>query len=93
MAIPYLKPLLIINFVGASVGAMKSFEPVMLLTGGGPADSSKVLGLEIWQNSFMYLRYGYATAMGWVMASLLIGFTIFQLRYLSKIQFRLSKSD
>lgn len=90
ITIPYLKPLLIINFVGACVGSFKSFEQVMLMTGGG---KSIVLGLSIWQNAFMYLKYGYATAMGWVLAAMLIGFTIFQLSYLSKVQFRLAKSD
>lgn len=93
ITIPYLKPLLIINFVGACVGAFKSFEQIMIMTGGGPAEKTTVLGLSIWQNAFMYLRYGYATAMGWVLASLLIGFTIFQLSYLSKVQFRLAKSE
>ncbi|MHB0939848.1 MAG: extracellular solute-binding protein [Armatimonadota bacterium] len=93
ITVPYLKPLLIINFVGACVGAMKSFEPILIMTGGGPAGATKVLGLELWQNAFIYLKYGYATAMGWILASLLIGFTMFQLRYLSKVQFRLAKSD
>lgn len=93
ITIPYLKPLLIINFVGACVGSMKSFEPILLMTAGGPAKATSVLGLELWQNAFIYLRYGYATAMGWILASLLIGFTMFQLRYLSKVQFRLAKSD
>ncbi len=93
ITIPYLKPLLIINFVGASIGAFKSFEPIWIMTGGGPAEKTVVVGLEIWRNAFMYLRYGYATAMGWILASLLIGFTIFQLRYLSKVQFKLSKSE
>ncbi|MHB9022888.1 MAG: extracellular solute-binding protein [Armatimonadota bacterium] len=90
---PFLKPLLIISFVGACVGAFKAFEPVWIMTGGGPAGATNVVGLEIWRNSFMYLKYGYATAMGWLLASLLIGFTIFQLQYLSKVQFRLAKSD
>ncbi|MHB9106697.1 MAG: extracellular solute-binding protein [Armatimonadota bacterium] len=93
ITIPYLKPLLIINFVGAAGGAFKAFEPVWIMTAGGPADTTRVVGLEVWQQSFMYLRYGYATAMGWILASLLIGFTVFQLRYLSKVQFRLAKSE
>jgi len=93
ITIPFLKPLLIINFIGACIGAFKAFEPVWIMTNGGPAGATRVLGLEVWRNAFVYLKYGYATAMGWVLASLLIGFTIFQLRYLSKVQFRLAKSD
>ena len=93
ITLPFLKPLLIINFIGACIGAFKSFEPVWIMTNGGPVKSTSVLGLEIFKNSFIYLKYGYATAMGWILASLLIGFTIFQLRYLSKVQFKLAKSD
>jgi multiple sugar transport system permease protein len=93
ITIPFLKPLLIINFVGACIGSFKAFETVWIMTNGGPAGATRVLGLEIWRNAFVFLKYGYATAMGWILASLLIGFTIFQLRYLSKVQFRLAKSD
>lgn len=93
ITMPFLKPLLIINFVGACVGAMKSFEQILVMTGGGPGGATRVAGLAIYQNAFMYLEYGFATAMGWILASLLIGFTMFQLRYLSKVQFRLAKSD
>ena len=93
IAIPFLRPLLIISFVGACIGTFKSFEPVWIMTNGGPAGATRVLGLEIWRNAFIYLKYGYATSMGWILASLLIGFTIFQLRYLSKVQFKLAKSE
>ena len=34
------------------------------------------------------LRFGTATATAWILASLLIGFTVFQLRLLSKVEFR-----
>ncbi|MHB0938109.1 MAG: extracellular solute-binding protein [Armatimonadota bacterium] len=93
ITIPFLKPLLIINFIGACIGSFKAFESVWIMTNGGPAGATRVLGLEIWRSAFVYLKYGHATAMGWLLASLLIGFTIFQLRYLSKVQFRLAKSD
>lgn len=93
ITLPFLKPLLVINFIGACIGAFKAFEPVWIMTNGGPAGATRVLGLEIWRNAFVFLKYGYATAMGWILASLLIGFTVYQLRYLSRVQFRLAKSD
>jgi len=93
VTLPFLKPLLIINFVGACVGSFKSFEQILVMTGGGPAGHTRVMGLALYQNAFIYLDYGFATAMGWILASLLIGFTMFQLRYLSKVQFKLAKSD
>ncbi|MBI3990903.1 MAG: extracellular solute-binding protein [Candidatus Omnitrophica bacterium] len=85
---PYLKPLIIINFVGAFIGAFRSFDFIFTMTGGGPNFATHVLGLEIWYNAFLYLKFGYAVAMAWLLGSLLLGFTVFQLRILSKLQFK-----
>jgi multiple sugar transport system permease protein len=62
-------------------------ENVFVLTGGGPLNSTRTVGLEIWENAFMYLKFGYATAAAWVMGSILIGFTITQIRTLTKMKF------
>ncbi|MBU0951832.1 MAG: extracellular solute-binding protein [Elusimicrobia bacterium] len=88
ITIPFLAPLIIISFVGTFIGSMHAFAQVMAMTGGGPANVTKVLGLNIWENAYMYLKFGYATSMAWIMGSLLIGFTYFQLRVLKNAEFR-----
>lgn len=84
---PMLKPLIIINFVGAFIGAFKAMENIFIMTGGGPNYATQVIGLDIWYNAFMYLKFGFATAEAWIMGSLLIGFTMYQLRILKDIKF------
>jgi len=84
---PMLKPLIIINFVGAFIGAFKAMENVFIMTGGGPNYASHVIGLDIWYNAFMYLKFGFATAEAWIMGSMLIGFTMYQLRILKDVRF------
>lgn len=88
ITVPNLKPLIIINFVGAFIGAFRAFDAIFLMTAGGPAKQTTVLGLEIWFNAYVYLKYGFAVAMAWVLGSMLIGFTVLQLRVLSRLQFR-----
>ncbi|MBN2307732.1 MAG: extracellular solute-binding protein [Candidatus Hydrogenedentes bacterium] len=88
IVIPYLKPLIIINFIGAFIAAFKSANYVFIMTGGGPADATHVLGFEIFIRSFMYLKFGIGTAMAWILGSCLIGFTGYQLRVLSRLQFK-----
>jgi multiple sugar transport system permease protein len=92
ITIPYLKALIIINFVGAFIGAFRGFEPIWIMTAGGPAKQTTVLGLEIWFNAYAYLKYGFAVSMAWVLGSLLIGFTVMQLRILSRLQFRTAQA-
>jgi len=88
ITVPYLRPLIIINFVGAFISAFRSFDFIFVMTGGGPMYATHVAGLEIWYNAFLYLKFGYAVAMAWLLGSLLVGFTVFQLRILSRLQFK-----
>ncbi|MCX6344922.1 MAG: extracellular solute-binding protein [Armatimonadetes bacterium] len=87
---PMLKPLIIINFVGAFIGAFKAMENIFVMTGGGPNYATHVVGLDIWYNAFMFLKFGLATSEAWIMGSLLIGFTIYQLRILKDLKFSAS---
>lgn len=87
IVLPMLKPLIIINLVGAIIGSFKAMENVFVMTGGGPNYATHVIGLDIWYNAFMYLKFGYATAEAWIMGALLIGFTMYQLRILKDLKF------
>ena len=92
VALPGIRSLILINFVGAAIGAMKSGgEFVLAMTGGGPYTpygATEVVGLHIFWEAFGYLRFGPATAMAWVLGSMLIGFTVLQLQRLSKMEFK-----
>jgi multiple sugar transport system permease protein len=92
ITLPGLKPLILINLLGVFIAGFKTMENVFVLTGGGPLNSTRTIGLEIWENAFMYLKFGYATAAAWVMGSILIGFTITQIRTLTKMRFGTAQS-
>lgn len=88
ITIPTLLPIILINFVGTFIGLFKSMGNIFLLTGGGPGDETTVISLAIWRDSFLYLKFGTATATAWVLAALLASFTVVQLRILSRVEFR-----
>ncbi|MCE9613789.1 MAG: extracellular solute-binding protein [Lentisphaerae bacterium] len=85
---PNLSALMTINFVGAVVGAMHASQQIFVMTGGGPEDATMTVGLNVWFNAFLFLNYGLATSQAWVLAALLIGFTLYQLRMMNRMQFR-----
>lgn len=91
IVIPYLKPLLVINAVGATIYGFKSADAVLAMTGGGPDGATQVVGYEIWQRSFLFLKFGQATAMAWVLALVLLVFTAYQMRVLSRVEFRTAR--
>ena len=74
---PMLKALIIINFVGAFIGSWYGATGnILMMTGGG--GNTEVAGLHIWYKAFTYLQFGPATAMAWMLAFMLIGFTVHQ---------------
>ncbi len=86
VVIPVLKPLLIIQFVGIFISSWSSEANILIMTGGG-ADT-EVAGLHIFYKAYMYLKFGPATAMAWILGFMLIGFTVHQLRILSRLEFK-----
>ena len=87
VTLPTLKPLIIINLVGAVIASFQATDNILVMTAGGPLYSTQTLGLEIWYNAFLFLKFGYATAAAWVMGALLVGFTIYQLRIMKDLRF------
>ncbi len=86
---PYLKPLIVINFMGSFIAAIQgSGGNILLMTGGGPGLATNVLGFEIFKRSFLHQDFGPATSMAWLLGSLVIGFTMHQLRMLSRMEYR-----
>jgi multiple sugar transport system permease protein len=84
---PMLKVLLIINFIGAFIGSWySSADNILAMTGGGA--NTETAALHIWFTAFTYLKFGPAAAMAWMLGFILIGFTVHQLRILSKVEFK-----
>jgi multiple sugar transport system permease protein len=93
VALPSIKALVMINFIGAMIGAVRGAGTyVLAMTGGGPygehGGATEVIGLKIFYVTFGYLRFGVGAAMAWVLGSMLIGFTVIQLQRLSRLEFR-----
>lgn len=92
ITMPGLWPLILINLLGAFIGGFKAMENIFVLTAGGPLYATHTIGLEIWTNAFMFLKFGYATAAAWVMGAILIGFTVIQIRRLTQMKFSAGKT-
>lgn len=93
ITIPYLKPLILINFIGSFINVFRDMGNIFVLTGGGPEGETTVLSLKIWYSAFAFLRFGEATVMAWFLGIMLISFTIYQLRILKKVEFRRAEAN
>ena len=67
------------------IGGFNVFTSVLLMTNGGPADSTQVLLTYMYQQAFKYLNFGYGSSIA-VLLTLLVF-------VLSMIQLRLFRTD
>ena len=93
ITLPTILPLVMINFVGAFIGTFQSMASIFLLTFGGPGKETMVMGMAIWEEAYVNLRFSLATSYAWILGSILIGFTYLQLRILRRVDFRRAQGD
>jgi ABC-type sugar transport system permease subunit len=84
ITLPLLKPTLLLVMVMSVIVAMKVFAVPLIMTGGGPADSTRVLPLFIYQTAFEFFKMGRAAAMSVFLFAAMMIFTIFQIRLFSR---------
>jgi putative chitobiose transport system permease protein len=64
---PLLRPTIALVVVLASIGAMKVFGEIYVMTSGGPADRTTTLVYYIYKQAFVFLNMGYASAVAVVL--------------------------
>lgn len=60
--LPMLKPATTIVVIVTMIGALRVFDIVSIMSAGGPANSTNVLALYMYQETFQNFRYGFGAA-------------------------------
>lgn len=66
------------------ISYLQVFAQVQVMTNGGPHDTTRVLGLFIYDNAFRYTRMGYASAAAVVLLAVTMVITLLQLWLMKK---------
>ena len=59
---PLLKPAIVIAVVIRSMEALKIFDPVVLLTSGGPGTSTQSIAYYLWEQVWVFNKYSFGAA-------------------------------
>ncbi len=62
ITLPLVWPFIMVALVLRAVDALKAFDTIFVITGGGPGTSSETLNLYLYQQAFSYYDIGYASA-------------------------------
>jgi ABC-type sugar transport system permease subunit len=78
VTLPGLRRILFFCFIIETIGSLQIFTEPLVLTGGGPDNSSLTLALYLYQNGFTDLRLGYAAAISVVLFALTVVLSLTQ---------------
>jgi multiple sugar transport system permease protein len=87
ITLPLLSPTLFFVAIIATVGAMKSFSQIYVLTNGGPLDTTRTVPLLIFRTFFERTSVngiGLGAAMSFIFVLIIVGLTLVQFRVLGR---------
>lgn len=80
IVLPLVKPTTVFLLITGVIGSFQVFQNAFLMTGGGPDNSTTMVGLLIYNNAFTYFEYGRASAQALVLAAVIAVFTFIQFK-------------
>lgn len=79
---PMIRPVMLFMVITATIGLMNLYAPVLLLTAGGPGNSTLTLFMRMIQLMGAF-RYGEGAAFGFIIGGIILLITVVQMRFLS----------
>ncbi|HSB72954.1 MAG TPA: sugar ABC transporter permease [Candidatus Methylomirabilis sp.] len=80
--VPMLRSVLGVTLLIRTIGGLRAFDTILVITEGGPGRSTEVVNLLAYRYGLQYFDMGKASAMGWVMLVLALVLTVLYIRLL-----------
>lgn len=81
VTLPMVRPVIIVAVVFRLIEALKTFDPILVITQGGPGFATETLNIYVYQTSFHYQRLGYSASLLIVFFFLVLGSSSLLLRF------------
>ena len=81
VSFPAITPILYFLTITGLMAAVRTFDIVSVMTGGGPANRSNLYVYQIYREAFGFQRMGVASALAVIMFVIVMSFTYLQTRY------------
>lgn len=84
ITLPLLVPVTLFVIVIAMINSFQVFGPIYVMTSGGPVNSTLVIAYYLYQQAFQYFRMGYASAVAYVLFTIILALALIQMRWLGR---------
>ncbi|MFI6942547.1 carbohydrate ABC transporter permease [Streptomyces sp. NPDC050418] len=82
ITVPLLRPTMLYVSVMTTIGFLNVFEEPFVMTNGGPGDSTLTVSLHMYEQGFSFFHMGSASAMAYVLFTIVLAVTLLQFRLL-----------
>lgn len=76
ITLPQITPIILFNIMMQTIQALQNFTSTFVITKGGPAKATYVLGMKLYYDGFSYFKMGYASATSWVLFAIILVVTL-----------------
>lgn len=83
VTLPIIQPSVAIATTLSLVQGLRVFDQVLALTGGGPAGATQTLATQVYQQTFVFGKFGFGAALALMLTLIILVFTIIQ-QYLTR---------
>jgi len=75
VTLPMISPVIFFNLIMAIIGTLQVFAVPYFMTQGGPARATYFFTMYLYDNAFLFLKMGYASAMAWIQLLIILSLT------------------
>jgi ABC-type sugar transport system permease subunit len=82
ITVPLMRPVILFDAIISTIGTFNLFAEPYVLFGpdGGTGQAGLVTGTLLYQNAFVYFKFGYGAALAWVVAAIIFVLSMLQLK-------------
>ena len=84
ITIPELQPVLLTSMILVTTWALKTYDSISVMTGGGPGTDTTISYLYIYQQAFSYQNTSYSAALGWLFGLVILLFIVFYVKTIGR---------
>ncbi len=81
ITLPLLTPSIFFLVIIFGIGALQVFDSIVVLTAGGPGDTTRSAVMYVYENAFQLFRLGYASAVAMTLFVVISSVTLLQFRF------------
>jgi multiple sugar transport system permease protein len=93
ITLPMLSPVIFFNLIMQLISGFMVFTQALVITNGGPLDTTLFYALYLYQRAFVTFQMGYGAAMAWVLLLIIAIFTAINFKFSSQWVFYEDKAD